>query len=184
MANLANSKPSQISQNPGKKWKGYDLGALASEWLYYEGHGTRLRMAHRCVEWDGWEEGLVESILGPEDLEEEWFKEVNAREKGVDDISTPPPDSTINAIKPSRSQTLLAASLKRLPPPKLPSFAKEEKEQMLNTTGDICGGRGGELGRRLEAWLCVNGIANGVTDDTPVIRRWHDEGLEYEAEAE
>ena len=29
-------------------------------------------MAHRSAEWDGWEEGLVESILGPE--EEEWIK--------------------------------------------------------------------------------------------------------------
>lgn len=179
MANLANSKPSQILQNAGKKWKGYDLGALASEWLYYEGHGTRLRMAHRCVEWDGWEEGLVESILGPEDLEEEWFKEVDAREKGVDSMSTPPLDSAIEPNKPSRSETILAASLKRLPPAKLPSFAKEEKEQMLNTTGDICGGRGGELGRRLEAWLCVNRIENGVTDGIPVVRRWHDEALEY-----
>jgi hypothetical protein len=31
------------------------------------------------------------------------------------------------------------------------------KEKMLDVTGDICGGRGGELGRRLEAWLCSNG---------------------------
>jgi hypothetical protein len=31
------------------------------------------------------------------------------------------------------------------------------KEKMLDGTGDICGGRGGELGRRLEAWLCANG---------------------------
>lgn len=167
-------------QNAGKKWKGYDFGALATEWLYYEMHGTRLRMAHRCVEWDGWEEGLVESILGPEDLEEEWFKEVNARARVVDGMSTPPIESAIHTNKRSRSETMLAASLKRLPPAKLPSFAKEDKEQMLNTTGDICGGRGGELGRRLEAWLCVNRI----TDGTPSIRRWHDEGLEYDAEAE
>jgi hypothetical protein len=133
-------------------------------------------MAHRCVEWDGWEEGLVESILGPEDLEEEWFKEVNAREKGAeddddDDVSSPslgPADG----LKRSRSESILVASLKRLPSVKLP-FAKEEKEQMLNTTGDICGGRGGELGRRLEAWLCVN----GVTDGTPVLTRWEEEGI-------
>jgi hypothetical protein len=40
---------------------------------------------------------------------------------------------------------------------KLPMLEEQEKEQMLNTTGDICGGRGGELGRRLEAWLSVSG---------------------------
>lgn len=26
-------------------------------------------------------------------------------------------------------------------------------ERTLNRNGDVCGGRGGELGRRLEAWL-------------------------------
>jgi len=32
-------------------------------------------MAHRCAEWDGWEESLVESILGPEEYEDqEWIK--------------------------------------------------------------------------------------------------------------
>ena len=51
-----------------------DLGALAADWLAHETAGARLRMAHRCVEWDGWEEGLVESILGPEEQEEDWFK--------------------------------------------------------------------------------------------------------------
>lgn len=28
-----------------------------------------------------------------------------------------------------------------------------ELERMLDIRGDVCGGRGGELGRRLEAWL-------------------------------
>ena len=42
---------------------------------------------------------------------------------------------------------------------------EQEKEQMLNTTGDICGGRGGELGRRLEAWLTVSGSGRGVDAD-------------------
>ena len=44
---------------------------------------------------------------------------------------------------------------------KLPFVEEQEKEQMLNTTGDICGGRGGELGRRLEAWLTVTGGEGG-----------------------
>lgn len=50
-----------------------DFAALCHEWLYYEAAGTRLRSAHRCAEWDGWEEGLVESILGGEEFEGEWF---------------------------------------------------------------------------------------------------------------
>ncbi|KAK1217533.1 hypothetical protein PQX77_019822 [Marasmius sp. AFHP31] len=51
-----------------------DFGTLAHEWFHYETAGMRLRMAHRFVEWDGWEEGLVESMLGSEEFEEDWFK--------------------------------------------------------------------------------------------------------------
>ncbi|KAK1216869.1 hypothetical protein PQX77_020490 [Marasmius sp. AFHP31] len=51
-----------------------DFGTLAHEWSYYETAGMRLRMAHRFVEWDGWEEGLVESMLGSGEFEEDWFK--------------------------------------------------------------------------------------------------------------
>ena len=40
--------------------------------------GAHLRHAHWCAEWDGWEEGLVESILGLEDQEEEWIREAHA----------------------------------------------------------------------------------------------------------
>ena len=50
------------------------LSAIAHEWLHHELAGARLRMAHRCIEWDGWEEGLVGSILGPEEQAEDWFK--------------------------------------------------------------------------------------------------------------
>ncbi|KAJ6571508.1 hypothetical protein B0H19DRAFT_1064586 [Mycena capillaripes] len=39
----------------------------AREWLHHERMGMHLHMAHRIVEWDVWEEGLVESILGPEE---------------------------------------------------------------------------------------------------------------------
>ncbi|KAK0203924.1 hypothetical protein DFS33DRAFT_844521 [Desarmillaria ectypa] len=111
--------------------------SLAMDWLHYEAAGTRLRMAHRFVEWDGWEEGLVNSILGPEESEEDWLN-----------------DSTVIPAPESHSA---GAAGRRKPSSKLPlPLEKElEKEQMLNTTGDICGGRGGELGRRLEAWLIV-----------------------------
>jgi hypothetical protein len=74
-------------------------------------------------------------------------------------------------------------------------FAKNlerEKEQMLDTTGDICGGRGGELGRRLEAWLTHSG--NTSPDDeegpgAPWLEQHHEihdniESRGYEAEAE
>jgi len=155
------------------------LAALATEWLHYEKTGSRLRMAHRCAEWDGWEEGLVASILGPEELEEEWFKEADAR----DDIDATPPLDSADDSQTSRSEDILVASLKRRKPAvKLPFAKEEEKEQMLNYTGDICGGRGGELGRRLEAWLSVNG--EGLTGDSPVVRRWDDEDKEYEVVAE
>lgn len=141
-------------------------------------------MAHRCAEWDGWEEGLVESILGPEDVEEEWFREVDPK-ADIDGLATPPLDSADDS-QTSRSEDILVASFKRRKPAvKMPFAKEEEKEQMLNPTGDICGERGGELGRRLEAWLSVNGIEDGVTDNAPVIRRWEgDEDKEYEAEAE
>ena len=46
---------------------------------------------------------------------------------------------------------------------------EKEREKLLNATGDFCGGRGGELGRRLEAWLCVNGDAEGRVE---LPQRW------------
>ncbi|TRM59631.1 hypothetical protein BD626DRAFT_559529 [Schizophyllum amplum] len=103
--------------------------------------GARLRLAHRFVEWDGWEEGLVTTILGPEDAEDEWFGDADRARRAT-------------ARKPSA---------------KLPFKQEKEKEQMLDMTGDICGGRGGELGRRLEAWLTVNGNGDGQVE---VGRKW------------
>ena len=66
----------RLARNPPVKTvlvrdKPVDLAALAADWLHQEAAGARLRMAHRCIEWDGWEEGLVDSILGPEEEEEE-----------------------------------------------------------------------------------------------------------------
>ena len=60
---------SYLSSLPSKSpttTKHSKLSSLAREWLSYESSGAPLRLAHRCVEWDGWEEGLVDSILGPE----------------------------------------------------------------------------------------------------------------------
>jgi hypothetical protein len=120
-------------------------------------------MAHRCAEWDGWEEGLVDSILGSEEFEHEWYKVgscVDNQETLLLDWAAVSPrgaDSEPSSAKykvPSLSRIVKISS-------KLPLLQEQEKEQMLNTTGDICGGRGGELGRRLEAWLTVNGNGNG-----------------------
>jgi hypothetical protein len=117
-------------------------------------------MAHRCAEWDGWEEGLVESILGPEEYEEEeWIKGPDDEGMGTEDTESQScvADSSAKIaecepISLSKQVPLLARN------PKVPVLMKEtEKEQMLDMTGDICGGRGGELGRRLEAWLTDSG---------------------------
>jgi len=150
-------------------------------------------MAHRFVEWDGWEEGLIDTILGPEDDEERWFmKEIE--EDGVlsGSVNSPPVadlssmsltsgavgvgvgiGARASSMGMAEKSTLQASVSRRKPPSKLPlPIAKEkEKEQMLNTTGDYCGGRGGELGRRLEAWLTVNGIENGQVY-SPLLEKW------------
>ena len=137
-------------------------------------------MAHRCAEWDGWEEGLVDSILGPEEFEHEWFKvvshHVNNGKNETREWSPRCADSEPSLITTRTTTTTTTTMNCRgntkipLPPSlsrivkissKLPLLQEQEKEQMLNTTGDICGGRGGELGRRLEAWLTVNGHVNG-----------------------
>jgi hypothetical protein len=108
------------------------------------------------VEWDGWEEGLVESILGPEDQEDEWFQDseelvsspgMSESSDGGDDVGSGPGIVISTTISMTRRKLKLPRSL----------LAKEKaKVQMLDTTGDECEGRGGELGRRLEAWLHVS----------------------------
>ena len=186
VAQLGEHKPSGSMSHNGVKPDDYDLARLAKEWLFYERHGTRLRMAHRCAEWDGWEEGLVESILGPEETQDEWFQDYFSSTDVNEGFGTPPLSSPGDS-QTSRSEDILVANIKRRKPVgKLPFAKEEEKEQMLNTTGDICGGRGGELGRRLEAWLSVNGIENGETHML-VVRKWGHDGdgdMDYEAEAE
>ncbi|KAF8641804.1 hypothetical protein AX16_009785 [Volvariella volvacea WC 439] len=157
--------------------KGADIASLAKEWLYYESTGLRLRMCHRFVEWDGWEEGLIDTILGPEEHEEEWFKDLevdqkikingdSCKTKGITEVY----DSGIASPMPHDAEVeILRTGIKRKLSAKLPFDKEKEKENVLNTTGDICGGRGGELGRRLEAWLTINGHGpNSLTrgDDT------------------
>jgi len=162
------------------------------------------RMAHRCIEWDGWEEGLIESILGPEDQEDDWFKEWE--EASPDSPTAAGPDmygldaiaskislndvhngDTREGVASSShlkgnenesdgksgdagSSASLPAKTKRVPDgqlephgigrkKKLATKVVEEekaKEKHLGPGGDICGGIGGELGRRLEAWLHQN----------------------------
>lgn len=140
-----------------------DLNELCKEWLYYETSGTRLRMAHRCAEWDGWEEGLVDSILGPEDFEAEWLKHGPAlgadTDTGASRAFAGTPGAGSAGGRGGRGMKKNAGARGGMPKlsSKLPMLEEQAKEQMLNTTGDICGGRGGELGRRLEAWLTVSG---------------------------
>jgi hypothetical protein len=178
-----------------------DVASLAKEWLFYEESGARLRMAHRCIEWDGWEEGLLESILGPEDQEDDWFKweeqgpdspaAANAEAYGLDAMASmitlenghnsdgrngvtdgkPNGDDSKSDGKSEGTGSTTSSSSKIGPVPdgklkphgigrkKLATKVAEEekaKEKHLGPGGDICGGIGGELGRRLEAWLHHN----------------------------
>ncbi|KAI8986764.1 hypothetical protein BD414DRAFT_415982 [Trametes punicea] len=189
-----------------------DLAVIAREWLHHETAGARLRMAHRCIEWDGWEEGLVDSILGPEEQEDDWFKswDDDAADQGVGgeppsqgDLADgdPPPPPPTESPPVSGSPTLTAVTsegedaLKRklsgngngngngVPPvPKVVVAVEKAREKLLNATGDICGGRGGELGRRLEAWLYVNGTGDGRVD---LGRRWEgEEDADADADAD
>lgn len=181
-----------------------NVKSLCAEWLYHEAAGARLRMAHRCAEWDGWEEGLVDSILGPEEFEGEWFR----AGKGEYDhealkamIASPGhhEDAELSASLGSTTMKLNGSTASKkgkgvaagggvaalgaiaTPPgkkvagvglvamPKLPFVAEEtQKEKMMSVTGDICGGRGGELGRRLEAWLTVTG-----GNELEVTKKWN-----------
>jgi hypothetical protein len=155
------------------------ISALAREWLHYESMGVRLRMAHRFVEWDGWEEGLIDSILGPEEDEDNWFKDAELETDDTHTLTSPTLSTSSDGSL--REVAILVSTLKkkRKPSAMLPCVSALDKEQVLTTTGDICGGRGGELGRRLEAWLSVTGSEDGDSgpDDD-------DDDCAYDAEAE
>jgi len=151
-------------------------------------------MVHRCAEWDGWEEGLVDSLLGTEEDEEAGFRGCEddgdlkeAEDEGDDTFQEPVIEvrtdskrlASISPLDRSAKLPPNPPAVVRLPVPPIPkrhmSFAavrsgvslppvsqplldsnERAKEKMLDVTGDICGGRGGELGRRLEAWLCAS----------------------------
>lgn len=207
---LANKAP---ATPPSRHQRGYffpfsqsssaDVASLAKEWLFYEESGARLRMAHRCIEWDGWEEGLVESILGPEDEEEDWFKEweepdmdsptvANPDMHGLDLIASKITlndchggdarevvtngkanvngDQSDGGSEGTESPASASSRTRQVADGRLgphgigrkkglaTKVVEEEKakEKHLGSAGDICGGIGGELGRRLEAWLDQN----------------------------
>jgi hypothetical protein len=178
-----------------------DLSAVAADWLHYEASGTRLRMAHRCIEWDGWEEGLVESILGPEEQEEDWFKSWNGDDAGsaAGEFQTPLSPRTSSSPTLTESASDGEEDLKKertgsgsgglgskakiragvVLPAKVVAV-ENAKEKLLNSTGDYCGGRGGELGRRLDAWLHMDGDAEGRVG---LPRRWEGED-EHEEQPE
>jgi len=169
------------------------LSDIATEWLHHEASGVRLRMAHRCIEWDGWEEGLVDSILGSSDQDEDWFKtwdegeyadgsDTPAEEESPDAATSPTLTESesgsseggiglekrniavgANNAKQQHQQPSLPAAKGRAAVPMVAKVVavEKEKEKLLNATGDYCGGRGGELGRRLDAWLFLTGDAEG-----------------------
>jgi hypothetical protein len=159
-----------------------DLSTLATEWLHYETVGAHLRHAHRCAEWDGWEEGLVESILGPDDQEDDWIREAHsvslatAPDNGSDDEGDACPTAD-DLIKP------MGIRRKRRPVSRIKAEEKE-LERVLATTGDECGGRGGELGRRLEALLSVDEEGEGNVLGTRITAWDSEHESEYEAEGE
>lgn len=142
-------------------------------------------MAHRCIEWDGWEEGLVDSILGPEEQEEDWFKSwVHDDSPVAGDTQTPLSPRTCSSPTLTNSGSDGEEMTKRdragsgsskakiragVPLPVKVVAVENEQEKLLNATGDYCGGRGGELGRRLDAWLHLNGDAEGRVG---LPRRW------------
>ncbi|KAH7882501.1 hypothetical protein F5I97DRAFT_1930447 [Phlebopus sp. FC_14] len=162
VVNIANSRPPKMSQPSSCTTS--DLAAVAGEWLHYEAVGARLRLAHRCAEWDGWEEGLVDSILGPEETEEEWFKDPESAVEESSEVASNVPafdsyvvESDASGSEPGSGALMVASLKRRKQAGRIPLKKEREKEQTLTTTGDVCGGRGGELGRRLEAWLSGNG---------------------------
>ncbi|KAH9049328.1 hypothetical protein EDB84DRAFT_1433717 [Lactarius hengduanensis] len=160
-----------------------DLSTLAAEWLHYEAVGVHLRHAHRCAEWDGWEEGLVESILGPEDQDEDWVREARRIARttgpgsdGEEDVGDACP-SVDEILKPH------GVRRKRQAVSRVTAEAKE-RERLLATTGDECGGRGGELGRRLEALLSIDEDGDGTVQRSQISAWGSGHESEYEAEAE
>lgn len=124
----------------------------------------------------------MESILGPEDQEDDWIGEAHsvalatAPDNGSDDEGDACPTAD-DLIKPQgmrrkrRTVSRIAAE-------------EKERERLLATTGDECGGRGGELGRRLEALLSVDENGEGDVLQTRISAWDPEHDSEYEAEGE
>ena len=191
------------------------LYPYAHQWLSLEAAGAPLRAAHRAVEWDGWEEGLVDTILGALDVpdegadvqnepmhavdifpgmsalahvdgeEEPWRKEdweepfvSRMRAMFVDvppestagaEFSLPATSAHIQGGKPLGNGATNGMAGAAVGGIRRASGGARDfeatgagheadlvRERTLDRFGDICGGRGGELGRRLEAWLIEN----------------------------
>lgn len=157
------------------------LAHAAKEWLVYERHGEFLRGAHKCVEFDGWEEGLVHDILeeveglkiGRERLEEE--KDGYHGRRGSAESQSEESDSTPGGVLGKQrqgEQRHMGAH------PDEEERVKEKQRQhgvrlmrVLDSKGDFCAGVGGELGRRLRQWVTdVEGA--GASMDPSETRRW------------
>ncbi|TDL14409.1 hypothetical protein BD410DRAFT_734132 [Rickenella mellea] len=176
----SSSPPSSSKANRNKnKLHPARLRSLANQWLVAEERGAMLRAAHRFVEWDGWEEGLVHEVLAPlgVDFEREdlglgaWVDVLDGGGGGgggvqvgdgsagvsggggvngiVIDGSEPrvPVDASSSVMTgTAKVSTATAVTLKN---------ETAKKPRTLSAEGDECGGRGGELGARLQAWLSV-----------------------------
>ncbi|KAH0834948.1 hypothetical protein J3R83DRAFT_10642 [Lanmaoa asiatica] len=135
------------------------LSATAKEWLHYEAVGARLRLAHRCAEWDGWEEGLVDSILGPEEHEEEWFKDVESTVEGSEAPSAPSYDrkACVESDASGASEPSSGA---------LPDGSSEEPETGRPVAAQKGQGKGADVDddgghmwwTRWGAWTAVGGV--------------------------
>lgn len=122
----------------------------------------------------------MDSLLGSEEEEEAWFRDFEVEEEEEEEeegdiepilevgteskrrvpgsrmANMPRPPARVRVPMPKFKRQLSSAGvfLPAMPLSFLDS-TERAKEKMLDVTGDICGGRGGELGRRLEAWLCA-----------------------------
>jgi hypothetical protein len=95
-------------------------------------------------------------MLGSEEREGEWYRE---------------PQSAVTITGESEVEVDEVMKGKRAGA----GLLVQSKAETLQVNGDVCGGRGGELGRRLEAWLVT-------TSTTPQTWEAKEEG--YEAEVE
>jgi hypothetical protein len=141
-----------------------EMAALpgGTEWIEMERQGRELRKAHRVFEWDGWEEGLVPSCLGLDS------------ETEIDSKDHPPGmiPGMVGNVGPANDAHPNGLGLDLVGEP-VNGF--EGKIKHLDTEGDMCGGVGGELGRRLEA-LVVNGFGSPSKGKDETLAETEDEG--------